>query len=99
MDIKISAIRFKADKKLEQFITEKINKLSKLHDEIIGSDVTLKLENSEDHDNKIVEIRVKIKGNDVLAEKKSKSFEESTDLAIEAVKKQLLKVKEKQQRR
>ena len=98
MDITISAIHFKADKKLEQFITEKINKLSKLHDEIIGSDVTLKLENSEDNENKIVEIRVKIRGNDVLAEKKSKSFEESTDLVIEAVKKQLLKVKEKQRK-
>lgn len=98
MDIKISAIHFKTDKKLEQFITEKISKLSKLHDEIIGSDVTLKLGNTEDNENKIVEIRVKIKGNDVLAEKKSKSFEESTDLAIEAVKKQLLKVKEKQRK-
>ena len=98
MDIKISAIRFKADKKLEQFITEKVGKLSKLHDEIIGCDVALKLENSEDNENKIVEIRVKIKGNDVLAEKQSKSFEESTDLAIEAVKKQLLKVKEKQRK-
>src|SRR5574344_652677 len=96
MDIKISSLHFKADKKLEDFITEKVNKLSKLHDGIIGSDVVLKVDNSDNNENKTAEIRVKIKGNDVLASKTSKSFEESTDLAVEALKKQLVKVKEKQ---
>ena len=38
MNIKISAVHFKADQKLEDFITEKLEKLDKLHDGIIGSD-------------------------------------------------------------
>lgn len=96
MDIKISSLHFKADKKLEDFITGKVSKLSKLHDAIIGSDVVLKVDNTDDNENKTTEIRVKIKGNDVMASKTSKSFEESTDLAVEALKKQLVKVKEKQ---
>ncbi len=96
MNVTISAIKFKADQKLETFITEKIEKLTKLHDGIIGSEVTLKLDNTDKPENKIVEIRVIIKGNDALASKTAKTFEEATDQAIEALKKQLVKSKEKE---
>lgn len=96
MNVTISAIKFKADQKLEAFISEKLEKLTKLHDGIIGSEVTLKLDNTDKPENKVVDIRVKIKGNDALASKTAKTFEEATDLAIEALKKQLVKVKEKE---
>lgn len=96
MNITISAIKFKADQKLEAFITDKVEKLSKLHDGIIGSEVTLKLENTDKPENKEVEIRVMIKGNDAIASKIAKTFEEATDLAVEALKKQLVKSKEKE---
>lgn len=96
MNITISAIKFKADQKLEAFITDKVEKLSKIHDGIIGAEVTLKLENTDKPENKEVEIRVMIKGNDAIASKIAKTFEEATDLAVEALKKQLLKNKEKE---
>lgn len=96
MNVTISAIKFKADQKLEEFITEKLEKLSKLHDGIIGSEVTLKLDNTDKPENKEVDIRVKIRGNDAMASKVAKTFEEATDLAIEALKKQLVKSKEKE---
>ena len=96
MNVTISAIKFKADQKLETFITDKLEKLSKLHDGIIGSEVTLKLDNTDKPENKEVDIRVKIKGNDAMASKVAKTFEEATDLAIEAIKKQLVKSKEKE---
>lgn len=96
MNVTISAIKFKADQKLEEFITEKLEKLSKLHDGIIGSEVTLKLDNTDKPENKEVDIRVKIRGNDAMASKVAKTFEEATDLAIEAIKKQLVKSKEKE---
>lgn len=96
MNVTISAIKFKADQKLEAFITDKVEKLSKLHDGIIGSEVTLKLENTDKPENKEVEIRVMIKGNDAIASKIAKTFEEATDLAVEALKKQLVKSKEKE---
>ncbi len=96
MNVTISAIKFKADQKLETFITEKLEKLSKLHDGIIGSEVTLKLDNTDKPENKIVDIRVKIRGNDAMASKTAKTFEEATDLTIEALKKQLVKSKEKE---
>lgn len=95
MNVKISAVHFKADKKLEAFITEKLQKLNTYFEGVIGAEVKLKLDNSDSKENKIMEVRLIIKGNDLFAVKESKSFEEATDLAAEALRKQLVKYKEK----
>ena len=95
MKINISSIHFKADKKLEDFITEKVQKLSTIYDGLIGSEVILKLDNKETIENKITEIKLQIRGNDLFAKKQSKSFEEAADSAVEALRKQLTKYKEK----
>ncbi len=97
MTINISSVHFKTDQKLEDFINEKVEKLNKVHDGIIGAEVTLKLENTDVPENKTVEIRMQIKGNDAIASKTAKSFEEATDVAVDALKKQLMKIKEKEQ--
>ncbi len=99
MKININSVRFKADKKLESFINEKVGKLSEIYDGVIGGEVTLKLNNNEKQNNKIAEIRLRISGNDLFAKKQSKSFEESTDVAVEALRKQLTKHKEKIRRK
>jgi putative sigma-54 modulation protein len=95
MKTKINSVHFKTDKKLEEFIQERVKKLSNLYDGVVESEVSLKLENSEKEDNKVTEIRLAIKGNDLFAKKQSKTFEESIDLAVEALRKQLVKHKEK----
>ena len=96
MNIKISSVHFKADQKLEAFITEKVEKLSKIYDNIIGVEVTLKVENTEKPENKTAEFRVMIRGNDAIASKTARTFEEATDTAVDALRKQLLKMKEKE---
>lgn len=96
MNIKITALHFKADQKLESFISERMDKLTKIHDGIIGTEVTLKLENTEKPENKTVEMRAKIRGNDAIASKTAKTFEEATDGVVDALKKQLKKVKDKE---
>ena len=96
MQIDIRSIHFKADRKLEDFITEKVEKLSQFYDGVIGTEVSLKLSNSENADNKITEIRLNVRGNDLYAKKQSKSFEESTDNAVEALRRQLIKHKQKE---
>ncbi len=95
MNVKINAVHFKSDKKLETFIREKLQKMPTLFDGIIGSEVILKLENTETRDNKIVEIRLVIPGYDLFVKKQSRTFEESTDQAVEALKRQLVRHKEK----
>ena len=97
MKININSVHFKADQKLETFITEKVEKLNKLHDGILGAEVALKLENTEAPENKTADIRMNIRGYDARASKTAKSFEEATDQAIDALKKQLQKSKEKEQ--
>jgi putative sigma-54 modulation protein len=96
MKVNINSVHFKTDKKLDSFISEKVEKLSDLYDGIIGSEVTLRVNNSEDHENKIAEIRLLVPGNDLFAKKQSKSFEEATDIAVDALRRQLNKHKEKQ---
>jgi putative sigma-54 modulation protein len=95
MKVTINSVKFKADKKLEDFITEKVQKLTINYNDIIGSEVILKIENGEDLENKIAEIRLMIPGNDLFAKKNCRTFEGATDQAIEALKKQLIKHKEK----
>ncbi len=95
MKVNINSVHFKTDKRLDSFITEKVEKLSDLYDGIIGSEVTLRVNNG-DVENKITEIRLLVPGNDLFAKKQSKSFEEATDIAVDALRKQLTRHKEKQ---
>lgn len=95
MNIRINAVRFDADTKLVQFIEKKVNKLARYFDDIINAEVFLKVENTAELENKIVEIKLDIPGSDLFASKQSKSFEESTDLAVDALKQQILKHKDK----
>ncbi|OFY52738.1 MAG: ribosomal subunit interface protein [Bacteroidetes bacterium RBG_13_46_8] len=95
MKTTINAIKFDADRKLVAFVQDKVRKLSKFYDDILAAEVFLKLENTQETDNKIVEIKIEIPGNSLFSRKQSKTFEESTDLAIDALKLQLIKHKEK----
>ena len=96
MNIKIHSIHFDADVKLENFIQNKINKLAQVYEDIIGAEIFLRLVKSQNFENKVTEIKVDIPGSDLFAKKQAKSFEESTDVAIEALRRQLQKHKEKQ---
>ena len=69
MEIKINAVGFSASSQLEEFIQKKISKLEKYNDNIIDIDVTLKLEKDDQLENKVVEITVFVKGQDVFAKK------------------------------
>ncbi len=95
MTTNIQSVHFDADKKLIDFINEKVSKLTQFHDGIIGTDVTLKLENSSDHANKTAEIKLHLSGNPLFAKKQCASFEEAIDTAIDALRVQVKKHKEK----
>jgi putative sigma-54 modulation protein len=95
MRVKINSVHFKTDQKLEVFIKEKVEKLASTYDNVVGSDVTLKVSNATDDVNKVAEIRLAIPGNDLYAKKQCRTFEEATDSAIDALRKQLNKHKDK----
>lgn len=95
MNIRINAVKFDVDTKLVDFINKKVGKLERYFDDIINAEVYLKLENTSELENKVVEIKLDIPGSDLFAQKQSKTFEESTDEAVAALKQQILKHKDK----
>ncbi len=96
MEVKINSVHFNADQKLVDFVNKKVSKLDTFFDGIINAEVILKVLKPETANNKVSELRISIPANGYLfAKKQADTFEEATDLAIEAVRKQLDKYKEK----
>ncbi|HKK58378.1 MAG TPA: ribosome-associated translation inhibitor RaiA [Salinivirga sp.] len=95
MDVKIHSIKFDADQKLIQFIESKISKLEQVFDNIIEVEVFLRLSKNQNAENKLVEMKISIPGNELFAKKQCKTFEEATDQSVEALRRQIKKHKEK----
>ncbi len=95
MTTTIQSVHFDADRKLIDFANERINKLKTFYDGFTSSDVIFKLEKSSSNENKIVEIKLNAKGQELFSKKQAASFEESIDLACDALKTQIKKYKEK----
>lgn len=96
MDVKVKSINFTADEKLVLFCEKKTEKLGKFYDGVIGVEVILRVDAPATNDNKLAEIIMKVPGKDSLfAKKHASSFEVAVDDAVEAVRRQLKKVKEK----
>lgn len=96
MDITIQAIHFEADSKLVDLIHKKMEKLPKYFEHIINADVFLKLDNQGAQvKDKVVHISLNLPGTTLHAKESSKNFEESLDQAVETIRRQLRKHKEK----
>ena len=95
MKVNIQAVNFNVDRKLVDFINERLEKLPQYFDKIVGIDVSLRTENTSDKENKSADILVKIPGDDLIVKKTAKSFEEATDTAADALERLLVKHKEK----
>lgn len=95
MKVNVQSVNFNVDKSLVDFIEKKINGLEKYYDKIVDSDVYLKVQQTSDKENKSVDIKLNIPGNDLVVKKQSKTFEEGVMLATDSLKRQLTKKKEK----
>ena len=96
MEVKINSVHFNADQRLVEFVNKKVGKLGTYFDGIINAEITLKVSKPETTNNKISELKLSIPSNGYLfAKKQADSFEEATDMAVDAIRKQLGKYKEK----
>lgn len=95
MDLKIEAVHFEVDKKLVTFVEERVQKLEQIFDHIVSGEVYLKLDKASDRENKVAEIKISVPGKEMFAKKQCKSFEEATDTAVDALRRQVKKHKEK----
>ncbi|MCL1822164.1 MAG: ribosome-associated translation inhibitor RaiA [Prolixibacteraceae bacterium] len=96
MNIKVNPVHFTVDQKLIDFVTKKVNKLDTFFEGIINAEVNLKVDKPESTNNKVAEVKLSVPSKDYLfAKKQADTFEEATDLAVEAIRRQLKKHKEK----
>jgi putative sigma-54 modulation protein len=98
MKLNIHAVHFTADGKLLDFIQAKANKLDTFYERITSGEVYLRVSTDKDikGSNKIVEIKLFVPGGSLFVKEQEASFEAATDLAVEALKSQIKKLKEKQ---
>lgn len=97
MNIVIQAVNFDATSKLREFIEKKVEKLDKLSDIIVDAEVVLKVVKPETANNKEASVKLNVKGSELFASKTADSFEEAVVLSVEALERQLKKMKEKMQ--
>ncbi len=95
MKLQIQSVKFDADKKLVEFVEHKMAKLDRFADRATGAEVILKLDKDDDQGNKVATVTLKIPGNDFVAERRARSFEEAVDLAVDALKRQIEKTKDR----
>ncbi|MEZ0005794.1 MULTISPECIES: ribosome hibernation-promoting factor, HPF/YfiA family [Flavobacterium] len=95
MKVNVHAVNFNVDGKLVAFIQARLDKLEKYYDKVVSSDVFLKVEKTSDKENKIVEIKIHVPGDEFIVKKQCKTFEEGVELSSEALERLLLKRKEK----
>ena len=95
MKLQMHSIHFDADSKLIDFIQKKVDKLETFFDRIIDGEVFMRLEKNGARENKIVELKINIPGDQLFAKEQAKSFEAAADKAVDAVRRQLKRSKEK----
>ena len=95
MKTTINAVKFKADPKLENFVSEKCAKLDRLIDNATKCEVFLKVDKPESDNNKIAEISLTLPGQTLFNSKQANTFEEAVAGCIDAMKPQIDKYKER----
>ena len=94
MNIKIHSIKFDASDNLLDFIQKKMDKMDKFFDRVVDGEVYLKL-NNEGIENKTVEIKINLPGDQFFAESSAKSFEKAMEESAKSIKRKLRKHKDK----
>ena len=95
MKVQMQSVHFDADKTLLDFIQQRLNKLEHFYDRVTDGEVILRLNNKDGVANKTVEIKLMVPGSTLFSQEDAASFEAATDAAVEALKRQITKYKEK----
>ena len=95
MEITINAIHFDATQKLQDFIEKKVLKLQKSCEDIKKVEVKLTVVKPATALNQQASLSLNMAGTPIYVEKTCDTFEEAIDLAVDAVKVKMTKIKEK----
>jgi putative sigma-54 modulation protein len=96
MKIQVQTVHFDADSRLLEFVEERIQKLTKIYDNIIEAEVFLRLQYTGGRiQDKIAEIKLHIPGAIIIDKKISTTFENAILVSVDSLKRQVQKKKEK----
>ena len=95
MELTIQSVNFDASERLKAFAEKKVNKLERFADDIIKSEVIMKVVRPDAPKNKEVSIKLHMSSMDGFANKSADTFEEAIDLSVEALEKQIRRSKER----
>lgn len=95
MKVFTQSVNFSADKKLIDFAEEKVSHLVRFHDKIVDAEVFLKVQKTSDKENKVTEIKINIPGHELIVKRETRTFEEGLNSAVDNLKRQLKRHKEK----
>ncbi|MFT4877396.1 MAG: putative sigma-54 modulation protein [bacterium] len=96
MKVFTQSVNFNADGELIKYVEKKVESLVKFHDKIVDAEVFLKVQNKSDKENKITEVKINIPGSELMVKRETKTFEEGVNSAVDSLKRQLKRSKEKQ---
>ncbi|MCM1041278.1 MAG: ribosome-associated translation inhibitor RaiA [Bacteroides sp.] len=95
MEVTVNAVKFKASAALLEFIDKKAKKVETLLPQASKVEVSLKVDKDHDVCNKVADVRISVTGEDLFASKQCDTFEEAIDNCLDALKRQIEKLKEK----
>ena len=95
MKVNTQSVNFVADQKLVDFVQKKMDRLEQFFDKVICADVYMKVQNTSEKENKIVEVKLSVPGDEFIVKKQCKSFEEGADSASQSLERLLKKRKDK----
>ena len=95
MELRIQSVNFEASEQLKAFADKKMSKLIKYTEDIIQSEMIMKVVRPDAPSNKEVSVKLNLKNGENFASKTADSFEEAIDLCMEALEKQIIRTKEK----
>lgn len=98
MKVSITARKFKARETLKEFIKDELNTLNRFYEDIIDAEVILSYQNSV-NSVKIVEVVLSVPGKVITVTEQAEEYEIATRSAIDKLKRQLKKIKDKRKSR
>lgn len=95
MTIHLQTVNFNAKPGLDEYVEKKLSKLEQYYDKIIAAQVSMRVENISEKENKFIDIRLEVPGDDIVVKKSGQTFEECVDLSVDTLKKLIIRKKEK----
>ncbi|HEX8504385.1 MAG TPA: ribosome-associated translation inhibitor RaiA [Hymenobacter sp.] len=95
MKVQMHSVHFDADKKLLDFVQQRLNKLETFYDKVTDGEVIMRLNNKDGIDNKTVEIKLFVPGSTLFSAEDAASFEAAADAATDNLRRQITRYKEK----